>query len=53
MVQINTNEVQFTMRMDAPLYEKLKENALKNRRSIRRELEHMAEKYMEAENENS
>jgi len=46
-------DISFTMRMDSPLYDKLKETALKNKRSIRRELEYITEQYLkEAENEN-
>lgn len=35
--------VQFTMRMDADLYEQLKESAKKNRRSIAKELEYLTD----------
>ena len=37
------NYVQFTMRMEKGLYEKLKESASKNRRSIAKELEHITD----------
>lgn len=42
----NENEVRFTMRMDAGLYEQLKESAQKNRRSIAKELENIVDLYM-------
>lgn len=37
------NYVQFTMRMEKNLYEQLKESAIKNRRSIAKELEHITD----------
>lgn len=37
------NEVRFTMRMDNFLYEKLKTEAIKNKRSIAKEIEFMVE----------
>lgn len=37
------NYVQFTMRMDKDLYEKLKESAKRNKRSIAKELEYLTE----------
>lgn len=43
MEEINTNEVRFTMRMDAALYEELKEEAKLNRRSVAKELENIVD----------
>lgn len=40
------NEVRFTMRMNAQLYEQLKQSAKENRRSIAKELENMADIYL-------
>ncbi len=39
----NENEVRFTVRMKESLYELLKESANKNKRSIAKELEYIAE----------
>ncbi|MCM1339915.1 MAG: Arc family DNA-binding protein [Muribaculaceae bacterium] len=39
----NIETVQFTMRMDKSIYEKLKERAKINKRSITKELEHITE----------
>ena len=50
MTQANTKEVRFTMRMKSDIYNALKENAEKNKRSICKELEFQSEKYMEAKN---
>lgn len=38
--------VQFTMRMELTLYEKLKASAIKNRRSVAKELEYITEQYL-------
>lgn len=40
------NYVQFTMRMEAGLYEQLKKSAQKNRRSIAKELENIVDIYI-------
>ena len=40
------NEVRFTMRMDAVLYEELKLQAKLNRRSIAKELENIVDYYL-------
>lgn len=39
----NDDEIRFTMRMDKELYEKLKESAKVNKRSIAKELEFIVE----------
>ncbi len=39
----NDDEIRFTMRMDKKLYEKLKESAKVNKRSIAKELEYLVE----------
>lgn len=39
----NNDEVRFTMRMDKELYEKLKNSAKVNKRSIAKELEYLVE----------
>ena len=41
------NYIQFTMRMEKGLYEKLKESASKNRRSIAKELEHITDCHLQ------
>lgn len=41
-----SEEVRFTMRMESRLYEKLKESAIKNKRSIAKELEFATEHYI-------
>ena len=41
-----STEVRFTMRMEGELYDKLKQSASKNRRSIAKELETAAEQYL-------
>nr|DAF65596.1 MAG TPA: repressor [Caudoviricetes sp.] len=43
MDNIEENEVRFTMRMNADLYEELKEQARLNRRSIAKELENIVD----------
>ncbi len=42
----DNNEVRFTMRMDAALYEELKQQAKFNRRSIAKELENIVDFYL-------
>lgn len=46
MVINNTEQVRFTVRMEAQLYGKLKEAATRNKRSIAKELEYAAEQYL-------
>lgn len=48
MVQIDIKKVnvRFTMRMEKELYEKLKQSAIKNKRSIVKELEYITEQYL-------
>ncbi len=41
------NEKIFTLRMNADLFEKVKELALKNKRSVAKEIEFALEKYVE------
>lgn len=45
MDTINDDEVRFTMRMETALYERLKESAKKNKRSIAKELEYIVDYY--------
>lgn len=47
---IEENEVRFTMRMEANLYNELKEHAKKNRRSLAKELENIVDAYLHKEN---
>lgn len=44
-----TSEIRFTMRMENELYEKLKQSAIRNRRSIAKELETATELYLRAQ----
>lgn len=45
MDTIDTNEIRFTMRMESDLYERIKEAAKKNKRSIAKEIEYQLEQY--------
>lgn len=45
MVHTNTKEVRFTMRMNKELYEIIKDNATKFKRSIAKEIEFELEEY--------
>lgn len=45
-----SSNIQFTMRMESELYDKLKQSAIKNRRSIAKELETAAEQYLKTQN---
>lgn len=47
MDTIDTNEVRFTMRMENDLYERIKETAKKNKRSIAKEIEYHLEQSLE------
>lgn len=41
-----STEVRFTMRLEGNLYEHLKQSALKNKRSIAKEIEYAVEQYL-------
>lgn len=49
MDTIETNEVRFTMRMESDLYERIKEIAKKNKRSIAKEIEFQLEQNLDNE----
>ncbi|AGR47581.2 putative Arc-like DNA binding domain [Brevibacillus phage Osiris] len=44
---MKSNEKRFTLRMDADLFERIKEQAEKNKRSVAKEIEFLIEKHLE------
>lgn len=48
---MNNDQKRFTLRMDADLFETIKERAELNKRSIAKEIEHLLENYLKKEDD--